>query len=84
MLVTPASAQAWNPAFDVVPCELIDGIVSELGVATAAGSRSDAGFALPQWVESRRSASATKLEVKEEEWKEADGKGGANAVKVQA
>jgi len=31
----PAGAHAWNPAFDVTPAELIDAIVTEMGVVTA-------------------------------------------------
>jgi methylthioribose-1-phosphate isomerase len=30
--VAPTGAQAWNPAFDVTPAELIDAIVTERGV----------------------------------------------------
>jgi len=30
--IAPAGAQAWNPAFDVTPAELIDAIVTEQGV----------------------------------------------------
>ncbi|MBW0480746.1 hypothetical protein O181_020461 [Austropuccinia psidii MF-1] len=33
IMVTPENIQALNPAFDVTPAELIDGVVTELGVA---------------------------------------------------
>ncbi|GJN91072.1 hypothetical protein Rhopal_004087-T1 [Rhodotorula paludigena] len=33
VLVTPPGTQAWNPAFDVTPASLIEGIVTEVGVA---------------------------------------------------
>ncbi|GAA5828636.1 hypothetical protein JCM3766R1_003767 [Sporobolomyces carnicolor] len=33
VLVTPPGTKAWNPAFDVTPAELIEGIVTEVGVA---------------------------------------------------
>ncbi len=33
--VAPEGAQAWNPAFDVTPAELIDAIVTERGVVEA-------------------------------------------------
>jgi methylthioribose-1-phosphate isomerase len=32
VLTAPAQVQAWNPAFDVTPAELIDGIVTEKGI----------------------------------------------------
>ncbi|GAA5919338.1 hypothetical protein JCM5296_001705 [Sporobolomyces johnsonii] len=33
VLVTPPGTRAWNPAFDVTPASLIEGIVTEVGVA---------------------------------------------------
>ena len=30
--ISPIGTQAWNPAFDVTPAELIDGVVTEMGV----------------------------------------------------
>ncbi|BGP32707.1 S-methyl-5-thioribose-1-phosphate isomerase [Rhodotorula toruloides] len=33
VLVTPPGTNAWNPAFDVTPAVLIEGIVTEVGVA---------------------------------------------------
>ncbi|KAL7339656.1 hypothetical protein BJY59DRAFT_720778 [Rhodotorula toruloides] len=33
VLVTPPGTNAWNPAFDVTPASLIEGIVTEVGVA---------------------------------------------------
>ncbi|WP_455197096.1 S-methyl-5-thioribose-1-phosphate isomerase [Kaarinaea lacus] len=33
--ISPAGAQAWNPAFDVTPAELVDVIVTERGVVEA-------------------------------------------------
>lgn len=33
VLVTPPNTRAWNPAFDVTPASLIEGIVTEVGVA---------------------------------------------------
>lgn len=33
VLVTPPGTNAWNPAFDVTPAMLIEGIVTEVGVA---------------------------------------------------
>ncbi|GAA5871691.1 hypothetical protein JCM16303_000833 [Sporobolomyces ruberrimus] len=33
VLVTPPGTRAWNPAFDVTPSSLIEGIVTEVGVA---------------------------------------------------
>jgi methylthioribose-1-phosphate isomerase len=33
VLVTPPGTKAWNPAFDVTPSSLIEGIVTEVGVA---------------------------------------------------
>jgi hypothetical protein len=34
--IAPDGINAWNPSFDVTPCSLIRGIVTELGVAEAA------------------------------------------------
>lgn len=33
VLITPPNTRTYNPAFDVVPAKLIDGIVTEVGVA---------------------------------------------------
>jgi len=33
VLITPPGTTAWNPAFDVTPASLIEGIVTEVGVA---------------------------------------------------
>jgi methylthioribose-1-phosphate isomerase len=33
--ITPESAQVYNPAFDVTPAELVDGIITEVGVLRA-------------------------------------------------
>jgi methylthioribose-1-phosphate isomerase len=33
-LIAAPGAQAWNPAFDVTPAELVDAIVTEKGVVT--------------------------------------------------
>jgi len=35
VVVAPEAAQAWNPAFDVTPADLIDAIVTERGVVLA-------------------------------------------------
>lgn len=48
VLVTPPGTQAWNPAFDVTPASLIDGIVTELGVASASGPSGE--YDLPAYV----------------------------------
>lgn len=34
-LISPSGAQAWNPAFDVTPAELVDFIVTEQGVVAS-------------------------------------------------
>lgn len=41
VLVTPPNTRAWNPAFDVTPAYLIDGIVTEHGVAVKSGAEYD-------------------------------------------
>ena len=38
VLVTPPNTRAWNPAFDVTPASLIEGIVTEVGVARRSGN----------------------------------------------
>ncbi len=37
----PEGAQAWNPAFDITPAELIDAIVTEKGVVHEPHPRQD-------------------------------------------
>lgn len=81
VLVTPENTQAWNPAFDVTPADLIDGIACELGVAekgeSAAAAAAD--FDLRRYVKKRK-ASEAELEEREREFKKADAAGGANGV----
>lgn len=52
VLVTPPTAKAWNPAFDVTPASLIAGIATELGVAEKEGK---AEYDLNAFVAERRS-----------------------------
>lgn len=75
VLVTPEGTQAWNPAFDVTPAALIDGIASEVGVAT---KNSSGSFNLASNVEISRKAA----DEQRAEFAEADAAGGANAVRV--
>lgn len=37
--IAPNGIEVWNPAFDVTPAELIDGIVTEKGVAEKDAAR---------------------------------------------
>lgn len=78
VLVTPEGTQAWNPAFDVTPAALIDGVASELGVAEKADG--DAGFDLRTFV--KQGGKARGPTLPEREWQEADAAGGANGVRV--
>ncbi|MGQ9780290.1 MAG: S-methyl-5-thioribose-1-phosphate isomerase [Bacillota bacterium] len=48
VLVAPAAAPVWNPAFDVTPVELITGIITEYGVA-----RGEIGRILAGWYDRR-------------------------------
>lgn len=73
VLVTPEATTAWNPAFDVTPAELIDGIASELGVADKDAKGS---FNLTTYV-NRRSRIP---ENRKREFEEADAAGGANGL----
>ncbi|GAA6062146.1 hypothetical protein JCM10212_002358 [Sporobolomyces blumeae] len=41
VLVTPPGTRAWNPAFDVTPASLIEGIVTEVGVAEKADGKDE-------------------------------------------
>lgn len=41
VLVTPPGTNAWNPAFDVTPASLIEGIVTEVGVAEKKAGESE-------------------------------------------
>ncbi|MCQ4084922.1 S-methyl-5-thioribose-1-phosphate isomerase [Streptomyces sp. RB6PN25] len=47
MLVTPLGAQAYNPAFDVTPPELITAVVTENGVASPVSAASLAALSPP-------------------------------------
>jgi methylthioribose-1-phosphate isomerase len=72
VLVTPESTEAWNPAFDVTPASLIDGIACELGVAEKDGK---GRFNLSSYV------NANSLQAnRKREYEEADHAGGANGV----
>lgn len=78
VLVTPEGTQAWNPAFDVTPAAIIDGIACELGVAEK--SSEGETFDLRQYVKKRKASDAD-LEESSREFKKADAAGGANGVK---
>lgn len=54
VLVTPPGTRAWNPAFDVTPASLIEGIVTEVGVAEKAAGQSE--YDLQQFVDERTRA----------------------------
>lgn len=54
VLVTPPGTKAWNPAFDVTPASLIEGIVTEVGVAEKAAGASE--YDLQKFVEERTRA----------------------------
>lgn len=51
VLVTPPGTKAWNPAFDVTPASLIEGIVTEVGVAVKREGEKD--FDLRTFVKER-------------------------------
>lgn len=72
VLVTPEGTEAWNPAFDVTPANLIDGIACELGVAE---KNAQGSFTLTSYVDGRRVP-----ESRKREFAEADQAGGANGV----
>lgn len=72
VLVTPEGTEAWNPAFDVTPASLIDGIACELGVAE---KMAEGAFDLTSYVDERRVP-----ENRKREFEEADQAGGANGV----
>lgn len=76
VLVTPEGTNAWNPAFDVTPAALIDGVACELGTAEKQAGQAD-DFALREYVNERRAQDA----VVQAEWKGAEQAGGANGVK---
>lgn len=42
--IAPAGIAAWNPSFDVTPCSLIRGIITELGVIEAPSDAGDDGI----------------------------------------
>ncbi|GAA6005748.1 hypothetical protein JCM11491_003994 [Sporobolomyces phaffii] len=51
VLVTPPGTTAWNPAFDVTPASLIEGIVTEVGVAEKQAGETE--FDLRKFVQER-------------------------------
>ena len=73
VLVTPEGTEAWNPAFDVTPATLIDGVACEHGVAEKKGH----DFFLREYVQRVRDAAP----IQKKEWTEAEKAGGANGVK---
>ena len=73
VLVTPEGTEAWNPAFDVTPAALIDGVACEHGVA----EKQEGDFQLRAYVKRVREAVPTS----KKEWTEAEKAGGANGVK---
>ncbi|GAA5961278.1 hypothetical protein JCM8115_001534 [Rhodotorula mucilaginosa] len=54
VLVTPPGTKAWNPAFDVTPASLIEGIVTEVGVAEKEAGASE--YNLQKFVDERTRA----------------------------
>lgn len=72
VLVTPEGTEAWNPAFDVTPANLIDGIACELGVAE---KETTGSFELTKYVQDR-----SMPDNKKREFEEADQAGGANGL----
>ncbi|GAA5991905.1 hypothetical protein JCM11641_003016 [Rhodosporidiobolus odoratus] len=54
VLVTPPGTSAWNPAFDVTPASLIEGIVTEVGVAEKAQGEGE--YDLRRFVQERTKA----------------------------
>ncbi|POY75648.1 hypothetical protein BMF94_1270 [Rhodotorula taiwanensis] len=54
VLVTPPGTKAWNPAFDVTPASLIEGIVTEVGVAEKGAGQDE--YDLRAFVEERTQA----------------------------
>lgn len=76
VLVTPENTQAWNPAFDVTPAFLIDGIACELGVAR---KKKSGMYNLKVFVENKGLEPAHEEEMIKD-WTDADKAGGANGV----
>ena len=52
--IAPAEIAVWNPAFDITPCSLIKGIITELGVAESSEeSGSDGIIDMPAFLRSK-------------------------------
>jgi 5-methylthioribose kinase len=57
--IAPVGINAWNPAFDVTPCALIRGIITEIGVIESDSSNSDNKGVIPVASYLRAHAAAT-------------------------
>ena len=53
----------WNPSFDVTPCSLIQGIITELGVAEASRGSADGVIDMAQFLQQNGLTERTKSAV---------------------
>eukprot|EP01041_Mallomonas_annulata_P001075 gene1075-2104_t len=51
--IAPEGIAVWNPSFDVTPCALIKGIITEVGVAEASEDSKDGVIDMPSFLKTR-------------------------------
>jgi 5-methylthioribose kinase len=61
--ISPDGIGVWNPSFDVTPCSLIQGIITELGVAEASRGSADGVIDMAQFLQRNGLAERTKTAV---------------------
>jgi 5-methylthioribose kinase len=61
--ISPDGIGVWNPSFDVTPCSLIQGIITELGVAEASRGSSDGVIDMAQFLQQHGLTERTKTAV---------------------
>ncbi len=57
--IAPAGINAWNPAFDVTPCALIKGIITEVGVIEANTANGEEIIPLAEYLHAHAAAAST-------------------------
>eukprot|EP01032_Pedospumella_encystans_P025258 gene25258-28555_t len=57
--IAPAGINAWNPAFDVTPCALIKGIITEVGVIEANTANGEEIIPLAEYLHDHAAAAST-------------------------
>lgn len=62
--IAPVGISAWNPSFDVTPCNLIKGIITELGVIESTDDRDEGVIPVADYLKSKLAQDQTVLLAK--------------------